>query len=61
MIVEFCAYMHKYNPIIWNGYTNETIFKSLESDQMWQLGILLKVISSGEEEPPIKMLRAALQ
>ncbi|MDD4275011.1 MAG: hypothetical protein PHG14_14950 [Desulfobacter postgatei] len=61
MIIELCSYMHKHNLPDWNDHTDETIFNSLERDQMWQLGILLKVISPGEKEPPIKALPDALQ
>lgn len=61
MIIDLCSFMHKHNPPTWNSTTDKTIFESLERDQMWQLGVLLKVISPNEKEPHIKCLPKELQ
>lgn len=61
IIVELCSYMHKHNSPTWNESTDSCIFYSLQMDQMWQLGVLLKVISPAEKETHVKALPQDIQ
>lgn len=60
-VLDVCRYAHRNNPPTWNTATDEALFNSLERNQLWQLGILLGIISPAEEEPQTKGLPDELE
>ena len=60
-VLDVCRYAHRNNPPTWTTATDEALFNGLERDQLWQLGILLGIISPADEEPQTKELPAELQ
>ena len=55
-VIALCSYMHRYSSPEWDYNVDETIFNALDSQQQWQLGVLLGAIKSSEEFPHIKAL-----
>ena len=55
-VLDVCRYAHRNNPPTWTTATDEALFNGLERNQLWQLGILLGIISPAEEEPQTKGL-----
>lgn len=60
-VLDVCRYAHRNNPPTWNTATDEALFNGLERNQLWQLGILLGIISPAEEEPQTKGLPDELE
>ena len=55
-VLDVCRYAHRNNPPTWTTATDEALFNGLERNQLWQLGILLGIISPADEEPQTKEL-----
>lgn len=60
-VLDVCRYAHRNNPPTWTTATDEALFNGLERNQLWQLGILLGIISPAEEEPQTKGLPDELE
>ena len=60
-VLDVCRYAHRNNPPTWNTATDEALFNGLGRNQLWQLGILLGIISPAEEEPQTKGLPDELE
>lgn len=60
-VVDVCRFAHRHNAPGWSAAVDKAIFNAMESDQHWQLGLLLNVISPSEKDPHCKALPEELR